>query len=215
MTLDEWREDAQAQKKTWIFFGAAAVAVSWLLLPVPSLRDGFAGARHMFSRKQQTVAAQRQVLRPYFPPPAPQGAITAPPVLPVNAAFLGHWTGGASIDKQGLCGLQMEIHQGEAGKLIGYPEMSCLPSAWLTGHGGFDIRKDNPGTVMLKANPTSAIISGLAVNGSVQFHVDKITNTNSAGCVMSSLTATVFGAHQLAVQWVDSCGGGNMMCEHR
>lgn len=206
MNREEFKNNPEAQKKFYIFAGAVALAILWLLFGGTART----AVRSMTMRRPSPFAARAAVPVPVASVPA---VATAPrfdaAALQPSDPYTGHWKGGAMIAKQGLCTLSLEIKQ-EDGKFLGYPEMTCLATPLLTGRLADKKEAYNPGLMFAKANPAAAILSGSPVDGSLQFHVDKILNTNESGCVMSSFTATNFDS-KMSVQWKDSCGGGNMM----
>lgn len=56
--------------------------------------------------------------------------------------------------------------------------------------------------------PVSVILSGTVKGQSLQFNADK---SIAGGCAITSATATPFGTKQLAIQWKDGCGDGQMI----
>ena len=216
MTLDEFKKDPQAQRKFFIFSGAIALAILWLLFGGIAKTTLHAMTVRRAANEVRVATSPPVITAPVRMPVAPPpGGTTAPLVdsaaaLQTPGALVGHFKGGAMISKQGFCTLSLEIRQEQEGKLLGYPELSCIVNPMLTGQP-MDTKHYNPALMLSRANPSAAILSGSPVNGSVEFHVDKVINTNEAGCVMSSFSATPFGSNQLSVNWMDSCGGGNMM----
>ena len=56
--------------------------------------------------------------------------------------------------------------------------------------------------------PANAILSGTFKDNSLVFNVDK---SIAGTCPITAATVTPFGTQQLAIQWKDGCGDGDMI----
>ena len=81
----------------------------------------------------------------------------------------------------------------------------CIPAV-LPFWGKTGMQAMNNGANAL--TPVNAILSGTANNKSLPFNIDKsITGT----CPITAATVTPFGTQQLALEWKDGCGDGDMI----
>jgi hypothetical protein len=161
--------------------------------------------QHVFvsDKPSPAVAAPTVPAQPTAPPPT-QPAPDAPASL---SPLAGTWHGTATLPDQGLCGLNFELRTGEKdGQFLGNSSMSCMPLVQRPGHP-----KINPAIALLKASPTSAILTGTTESGAIQFHVEKVI---AERCVPSAFTLTPFGTTRLAAEWKDPvCGNGQMLLQ--
>jgi len=141
--------------------------------------------------------------------PAPAVAPNSPPTAFDQAAALqalaGTWQGESLVEKRGLCNLKFELKPPQAlGEFAGYSTLVCAYTPLLPG-------VEKPKTMSALADfmrPVSSILTGIPVDGSLQFRVAK---TLGDKCPPTSFTLTPFSA-QLAAEWQDvSCGGGHII----
>jgi hypothetical protein len=57
---------------------------------------------------------------------------------------------------------------------------------------------------------SSTLLSGNVTNGSIAYLTDKVVSRDYKKCDMESMDVTPFGSGQLAAQWKDNGGGGQM-----
>jgi hypothetical protein len=58
--------------------------------------------------------------------------------------------------------------------------------------------------------PESTVLSGSVVNGTVTYKPDRVVSRGQDKCDMESMDITPFGSGQIAAEWKDNCGGGEM-----
>jgi hypothetical protein len=142
----------------------------------------------------------------------PQAGIrlAAPPGTPAAAfgSLMGIWQATAALPSRGTCTLKLELraNREKEGQYSGYSTLACVP------FGATPPRQPgvNPAEAMLSKEPSSAILTGSVVNGSIAFHVDKNIAAGQE-CAMTSFTVTPFGTNQIASEWQDGCQGGQMV----
>jgi hypothetical protein len=61
-----------------------------------------------------------------------------------------------------------------------------------------------------KVAPSSTLLSGNVTNGSIAYLTDKVASRDCKKCDMESMDVTPFGSGQLAAQWKDNGGCGQM-----
>src|SRR5579863_3550848 len=137
-----------AQRKTWIFLTAVAIALLWLLWPSGAPRQIQLPARAPV-RQAPKVLRKPQVNRAAAPAPSPAvrkpsvapartpavvaAPAPAPPVAPVVSApfkeLLGQYVGREMLSgDRGTCVLRLELRRsGEAGEFSGFTNLICTP----------------------------------------------------------------------------------------
>jgi hypothetical protein len=138
--------------------------------------------------------------RPTAPPPPPT------PESMISAAVLGKWQANSMVANRGNCGMNLEVTPDATAKdqLSGFMSMRCFPPMVpFFGHSAAQAKHS-----MNEFAPVSVILSGVVKDQSVQFHADK---SIAGGCAITSAAATPFGTKQLAIQWKDGCGDGQMI----
>ena len=170
--------------------------------------------------QQMPVAANAAAARQ--PDPFRQqaaGVNTSDPKVAAQAlvspgTFAGRWHGMATIERQGMCNLYMEINQQPDKTFLGYPAMSCrsMQPFFEPDHKftSADAQK-----MLIKPNPATALLVGAFENGAVTFRVDRIATPNPSGCTWSSVVVTPFGQKAVTVQFQDSCGGASFVLERQ
>lgn len=138
-------------------------------------------------------------------------------VDPAFAKVIGHWRGFVVPDRQDSCELDLEL-QDKGGQFAGYSTLRC-PTDTTEAEEMLRAKQLGPRAAMNYArrttNPTSAILTGSAQDGSIRFHVDQNIGVGETpgACNMTSLTVTPFGTEQIAVVWQQEapCPAGQMV----
>jgi energy-converting hydrogenase Eha subunit F len=173
---------------------------------IPATNGGVPLAFGMSARAPAEVAA----------PPSPL-AVADDPAL---AKFLGTWQGGVAL-KRGTCSFKLDVRDShdKDNPFAGFSSLSCAPTMLEMLHKSTSHKQTPAGMVddmMKQTNPTTAILEGSLVNGSVQFQAQKNFGVTeiSNGCAMNSLTLIPF-AEQMEADWKESqqgiCQGGQML----
>lgn len=216
MTLESWRADPQAQKKTWILLACVGAALTLLLLPLPAFKRWVTGKGSAANNARQVTPHGREITNGSgTTPPQPRVPVHVSPVAP----FVGHWRGNAALPPQhGNCTLTLEITANPDDTSTGDSSLACAPPM-------IDIVSDpkhfDPAKVMaLQAglNPSSAILNGtLDATGTLQFSVKQNIGVAEAnhGCNMTGAEATRFGGNRIAFTWhEEGCPGGQIVLTH-
>lgn len=128
---------------------------------------------------------------------------------------LGHWLGRAFLPpSRGLCTFEVELKPADDPAVIaGYSTLACAPNAAQLTDGKLDPTRMM--AVQAGLNPVSAILSGKTEGKSITFTVDKVIGAEiaTANCPPSSLVLTPFATGQIAAEFKDSCGGGQMILQ--
>ena len=181
-----------------------AVSVAVVMLPsLPSLSSllPFAGARDVPARKPSAFGAA-----------SPAGDVTE--AATAARMMQGVWQGQSTLPERGVCTLKLEVREKQlAGPLVGYSSLLCinigpLMSRPQPGYGAAAM------AALGRYNPVSSILGSPSwENGSMKFHVDKNIGVNRAtgACALTSLTITPFGSGQVSGEWLDGCGGGELL----
>ncbi|HTR34974.1 MAG TPA: hypothetical protein VMH80_03680 [Bryobacteraceae bacterium] len=162
---------------------------------------------------------------PAGPPLNPQWGPVARPVrkapepLPANGSepapdpsfdrVVGVWEGLGPV-LPNMCTLKLEIRrkEGDPAKLAGFPQLTCFPMTMPTRFNDPKAQQ----AIMARFTPMSAVLTGTADKGSVQFTVDKVIGKSSEGCAIEGMTVTPFGADQLSAEWKEiACQGGQLL----
>lgn len=149
-------------------------------------------------------------------PPAPATSAVPKP-LPANNQKIepaispdrisGTWRGGSLVANRGRCEINLEITPDAvtparySGALVTHCMPVVLPFWGKTGQQAM-----NNGANAL--TPANAILSGTFNDNSLVFNVDK---SIAGTCPITAATVTPFGTRQLAIQWKDGCGDGDMI----
>lgn len=145
-------------------------------------------------------------------PNAPASAANNQPPASSNATgplspgrISGFWKGAAFVANRGRCQVAIEITPPAAPTLT-YPAaitLQCVPL--MVPYIG---RAAPPPVAFNELIPVSANMIGTVQGQSVHFAIDK----NLAGtCPLSDASVTPFGTKQLAIQWKDNCGNGELI----
>ena len=127
-----------------------------------------------------------------------------------TAQYSGKWGGRAQIAGRGMCTFSLEIKtQPNTAKPFGRILQPSLHrhdfSRWYEdgpcGHSHPDRGK---------VAPSSTLLSGNVTNGSIAYLTDKVVSRDCKKCDMESMDVTPFGSGQLAAQWKDNGGCGQM-----
>jgi hypothetical protein len=160
--------------------------------------------------KPAPVAAAPAPKAPEAPPVVAQPK-TVPPAKPSPAArmFNGNWRGQSALPGRGMCDLQLEMHARTEGQgFVGYPKLACSTVASLTSAD----RAKQANAIVNRTDPESAVLEGIAENDAIHFKAVKTIGADSAGCAISTMTVTVFGANRIAVEWEEpTCSGGHIL----
>jgi hypothetical protein len=151
------------------------------------------------------------VLAPAAPTPSGQPDTTpsTTPVAPFDK-LTGIWTGNGTVAGGGFCAMRFELRDNDdaPGTFAGFTSLNCLPIAPKEG------RINVPLMMLSKISPASAILTGNVTDGTLRLHVTKAIGKDANGCAMTALTATPFGANQLAVEWQSgACPSGQAMLQ--
>jgi hypothetical protein len=149
------------------------------------LFESFAESAAQASRMYQQQARQQQQQKENTNPELPG--------VPLNK-LLGIWNGKTSLEGRGNCSLTFELRQ-HFQKFAGYSTLTC------------------PGQQRGPAlNAEAAILSGAAEQGTIQFKLDKVVDTDQYGCTPTAFTLRGFGSTQLAADWKEQgCSGGHAL----
>jgi hypothetical protein len=127
------------------------------------------------------------------------------PPLP-NPAFVGAWKGTAALVDRGICDLRFEITAEAPGHFEGFSSFSCTTAEPLMSKGHRpDLRAE-----ALNLNPNAAVLTGILLNGAIQFHVVHSIGADIYACSVPAFLVTQFGSDRLAAEWKD-CGGGTVL----
>ncbi len=140
--------------------------------------------------------------------PLPASLTPAPPGAPASLDnLLGVWQGAAPLPGRGMCNLKLELRRSlELGTFSGFPVLLCMPATQLV------FRPTNPNALMAQMNPETAILTGTAKDGAMDFHVDRIISKGGSDCELTAFTVTPFGSDQIAAQWKEAtCSGGQIL----
>jgi hypothetical protein len=126
------------------------------------------------------------------------------------AQYGGRWGGRAQIPGRGTCnfGLEIKPQSNTSKPFAGYSNLLCIDMTFPAG------TKMDPSAMAIltaeKVAPSSTVLSGNVANGSLAYQTDKVVSRDYKKCDMEGLDVTPFGSGQLAAQWKDNCGGGQM-----
>ena len=127
-----------------------------------------------------------------------------------TAQYPGKWGGRAQIAGRGMCTFSLEIktQPNTAKPFAGYSNLLCIDMTFPAG------TKMDPAAIAIltaeKVAPSSTLLSGNVTNGSIAYLTDKVVSRDCKKCDMESMDVTPFGSGQLAAQWKDNGGGGQM-----
>jgi hypothetical protein len=141
------------------------------------------------------------------PAPKPEAA-TLSGTDPSFDRVIGVWEGLGPV-LPNMCTLKLEIRRkpDDPAKLAGFPLLTCFP---MTMPRPGDPKGQQ--AIMARFTPMSAVLTGTADKGSVQFTVDKVIGKTAEGCAIQSMTVTPFGADQISAEWQEIvCQGGQML----
>ena len=124
------------------------------------------------------------------------------------------WSGSALVKGRGTCKFELEIgtQQNAAKPFTAYTNMLCIDMT-------IPAEAKAPETYeMLNAvrlAPESTILSGALSDKTIAYKADRIVSHGQDKCGMESLDITPFGSGQIAAEWKDNCGGGEMTLVRR
>jgi hypothetical protein len=123
--------------------------------------------------------------------------------------LFGIWQGAAPLPV-GMCNLKIELRrkEGDPSHFAGFPVLACIPvMPNLSPEAGVTQQ-----ALLASLTPVSAVLTGTAANGSIQFAVDKVIGKTLAGCALTSVSVTPFGADQISAEWQEgTCPGGQLL----
>jgi hypothetical protein len=227
MNREDWKKDANAQRKTIIFGAVVAVALLWVWYG-GAVRSGL---RDMRARKPSPVvraAAPAPVVAAAPPPPAPV-VVAAPPVPPPSpeevmqaqiAEAVGPtsiWGGFSPRPNLGPCALKISLTAGaDKGSYSADSSISCASVSPFRPGQRSSVGALN--TAQLEAVPVNAVFSGVVKDGAIVLTQTKALNFSPEGCNLQKLVLTPFVGH-LDATWeeapkdanaVNKCGGGHV-----
>jgi hypothetical protein len=185
-------------RKQKILWGVGIAAV--LLYFNPSL------LRPVFGLFSRPVVRKPSPIVPVVPPTPEQ--LAASELARESAIFGGKWVGRGLVVGRGTCNASLEIktQPDPAKPFAGYSNMLCVD---MTIHAGM-----SPETAAIltaeKLAPESTVLSGNVTKGTIGYTTDRVVSQGQSKCDMQSMDVTPFGSNQIAIQWKDSCGGGQM-----
>jgi len=185
----------QKQRLLWI----GGIVIVLIYYVVPSMIN--ASRQAEYRRRLAERAAAAKAAKP-LPPPA-----NAP--APFDSE-LGTWQGIAPLPV-GLCNLKFELRrkESEPGHFAGFPVLSCTPFPLGTPS---EVRSAMQQGMIAQMSPISAVLTGTASNGGIQFTVDKVLGTTANGCALTGFSVTPFGKDQIAAEWQEgTCPGGRVL----
>ncbi len=192
----------EKQKKLIVYALIALLPLSYLYRHVVTWANQREYRRQMAIRQaiQRTQQAQRQEK------PAP--------VMPVaGKKALGLWRGSAYLlPPRGMCILDLTVKPGDDPEsFTAYSRLKCPPPTTRLTYRSPDL--DKTISIMAALNPVSAILTGKPEGKSLSFTVDRIigSGVTTTACPPSSLVLTPFANNQLAAEFKDPCGGGQMI----
>jgi hypothetical protein len=204
----------QKQRLFWVA-GLALAAVYFAPSIFHSNRpavNGQQGPGHFVT--PQAGKGQRPLPAPGAPAPPSGPAGISPDASGVATAptqsdnLLGIWQGIGPLPGQGICNLKLELRRStEPDRFSGFPVLICMPLPQPLVQRGRNIQ--NP---IAQMTPLSAVLTGTAKDGGIQFNADKIIGRAMNGCGLTSLTVTPFGTDQIAAEWQEgTCQGGQIL----
>ena len=151
--------------------------------------------------------------------PTPSAALRETTMTPPSVAtkshdssasrdVIGKWRAVGPVTDRGTCTLSLELkNSATPGEALGYPTLDCVSLPPMEFRSPLTARAD--AMRMLNSRvPTSAVLSTRVAQGDLQFHIDE----NVGGpCPFTAFTVTPFGTNQIAAEWKDACGGGQMI----
>jgi hypothetical protein len=124
--------------------------------------------------------------------------------------FAGKWAGNALVKGRGTCrfGVEIGTQQNPDKPFTAYTNMLCVDMTLPPGG------KMNAETAAIltaeRLAPESTVLSGSVVNGTMTYKADRVVSHGQGKCDMQSMDITPFGSGQVAAEWKDNCGGGEM-----
>jgi hypothetical protein len=189
------------KQKKWAWIAGAA------LLAIHFAPNFINTVRHAFSAPAVIQKSSAAHIAPVAPPPPPPT-----PEMVAAAKYGGIWEGNALMPDQMRCGIRLEIRLSDdlPKKLKGYESKKCIPLQPLAGgkpiHGTI-------ADVIVRTSPTSAVMTGNALEGGIRFTIDQTIGTPGEDCGdLSGFTITDFGQGQVIAQWQEgtTCPAGKM-----
>ena len=199
------------EQKKFAWIAAAVVAVIYVAPRVLlTVRQAVAAGRH------SAAYAAHEKPSPARPANTPAKAAIVPQANPnadgAASRLIGHWLGEGLLTR-GFCRLSLELKHGDGlpSSYKGYSTISCGPS--LPFNGKKPTAENRAASLINQMAPSSTILSGSLVNGSIEFDVDQDIGGNpDAPCPVTHFTVTPFGDNNIAVVWkAGTCAGGNMI----
>jgi hypothetical protein len=137
-------------------------------------------------------------------------ASTAASFAQETTEFAGKWVGSALVKGRGTCkfGLEIGTQQNPDKPFTAYTNMLCVDMTLPPG-GKMSAETSAIWTAERLA-PESTVLSGSVVNGTMTYKTDRVVSHGQGKCDMESMEITPFGSGQVAAEWKDNCGGGEM-----
>jgi hypothetical protein len=134
-------------------------------------------------------------------------AAPSPKPLPPNQVYgnylNGKWLGYAPVENRGTRGMILQINNlFNPGQLSGAVNVGCIAPPH------YSLSRPDPSAIANSRVPTSATMTAPITPGTLQFHVDKNLGGN---CTLTTFSLTPFAVNQLAAEWKDSCGTGQLI----
>jgi hypothetical protein len=196
------------RKYTWI--GAAVLGIIYF---GPAL---LTGVRHLASSgNASTAIAKPSAARVALPSPVNTTPIAPPVVDPLATRLVGNWQALGDLPARGFCALSLQVKRDpiQQGIYQGYSTISCMPS--LATVGARPTTANRALDVANMRTPTSTIMSGPLLDGSIQFHIDRLIGIPVNGCKITGFSLTPFADGAVAAQWQNApCPEGNLILHH-
>jgi hypothetical protein len=127
------------------------------------------------------------------------GTSQASPAIPAQFdSLIGVWQGAAPQPGLGMCNLRLELRRPDPAHFAGFPMLACMP---IMSPFSKPSTAQTKNAVMSAMSPMSAVLTGVAQGGSIQFSVDKVMGKTPSGCVLTSFTVTPFGNDLISAEW--------------
>jgi outer membrane protein len=148
---------------------------------------------------QAIAAAQAQKAAKPLPASGAAGISQPSPAIPTQFdSLIGVWQGAAPQPGLGMCNLRLELRRPDPAHFAGFPMLACMP---IMSPFSKPSAAQTKSAVMSAMSPMSALLTGAAQGGSIQFSVDKVMGKTPSGCVLTSFTVTPFGNDLISAEW--------------
>ncbi len=201
----------------WLVIGGLVV-LYYFPSVVMSFREASFARQQAAQQQAAQVAARKAAALPQAPPhaAAPSRSIDTFTAADPAAAFAkipGIWTGHGTVPDRGLCDIRLEIPPIEQpGNYSGFLRLACMDIAFV-GHGKVAPNALNP--LLSKMNPSTAILTGTAAKGAIQFTVDRFMGPTTDGKPISAVELLPFGTDLVSLDWHNGEQPGGQMLLHK